>query len=134
MEAPGPKKSLSCRQYVRRPSGHRFDPKYIMKNIWFYSKSILIWRAIKSNDSKILIRCPTRLDSTAYQEVLEECLQDIYANDSVFMRDGAPYHTLRSTMLYLEKKKICLLSRISQNITKYLLIFNLCRTMMNMKY
>jgi len=87
-----------------------FDPKYIMKNIRFCSKSILIWWAIKDDDSKIIIRCPTRLDSTAYEEVLEEDLKDMHADDSFFMQDGAPCHTSLSTMLYLKNKKICLLS------------------------
>jgi transposase len=100
----------SYRRYVRRPDGHRFDPKYILKNVRFCSKSVLIWGAIKGDGSRILIRCPTRLDSTAYQEVLDEGLQDMYADDSIFMQDGAPCHTSRSTMSYLENKKICLLS------------------------
>ena len=64
---------------------HIFDPKYIMKNIRFCSKSIFILKAIKGDGSKILIRCPTRLNFTVYQAVLEEDLQDMYADDSVFM-------------------------------------------------
>ena len=50
------------------------------------------------------------MDSTTYQSVLEEGLQDMYADDFVFMQDGAPCHPLQYTMLYLKKKKICLLS------------------------
>ena len=64
----------------------------------------------KRDGRRILIRCPKSLDSTAYQEVLYEGLQDMYANDSIFMQDGAPCHTTRSTMSYLDNKKICLLS------------------------
>ena len=81
-----------------------------MKNIGFCSKSILIWGAVKGDGSKILIKCPTRLDFTAYQEVLDEGLQDMYADDSIFMQDGAPCHTSQSKMSYLDNKKICLLS------------------------
>ena len=98
----GSEKSISYRRYVRRPDGHRFDPKYLMKNVRYCSKSVLIWGVIKGDGSRILIRCPTRLDSTAYQEVLNECLQDMYADD------GASCHTSRSTMSYLDNKKICL--------------------------
>ena len=61
---------------------HRFDPKYIMKNIRFYSKYILIWGAIKGDGRKILIRSPTPFDSTAYQAVLEEGLQDMYPDET----------------------------------------------------
>ena len=105
----GSEKSISYRRYVIRPDGHRFDQKYIIKNIRFCSKSISICGPIKGDGSKILIRCPTLLDSTAYQVVLEEGLQDMYADDSVFMQDGAPCHTSRSTVLYLEKKKFVFL-------------------------
>ena len=77
-----------------------------MKNIRFCSKSSLIWRDLKGDGNKIIIRCPTRLDSTTNQAVLEEGLPDMYADDSVFMQDGASCHTSLSTMLYLEKKKL----------------------------
>ena len=56
-----------------------------MKNMRFCSKSIW-YIAVKGDGSKILIRCPTQLDSTAYQAVLEEGIQDMYADDSVFMK------------------------------------------------
>lgn len=102
--------SSSYHRYVRRPPGHRFDPKYTIKNVRHSSKSILIWGAIRGDGERILIRCPIRLDSSAYQLVLEEGLQDMYVDNSCFMQDGAPCHTSRSTMLYLEQKKICLLS------------------------
>jgi len=54
-----------------------------MKNIRFRIKFILIWGAIKGDGSKILIRCPTRLDSTAYQAVFEEGHQDMYAEENL---------------------------------------------------
>ena len=34
----------------------------------------------------------------------------MYADDSIFMQDCAPYHTSLSTMSYLDNKKIYLLS------------------------
>jgi len=106
----GSEKSISYRRYVRSLDGYRFDPKYIMKSIRFRIKSILTWGAIKGGGNKIIIRCPKRLDSNTYLTVLEEGLQDMHANDSVFMQNGTPWLTLRSIMSYLEKKKICLLS------------------------
>ena len=44
---------------------------------------------IKGDGSKILLRCPARLDSISFQAVLEEGLQDMYADDFVFMQNGA---------------------------------------------
>ena len=40
----------------------------------------------------------------------------MYADNSVFMQDGAPCHMLRSIMLYLEKKKICLDINVIKNM------------------
>ena len=103
--------SSYCR-YVRRPNGHMLELEYIMKNIRFCSKSILIRRSIKCDGSRILIRFSTRWDSIAYQAVLEEGFQYMYADDPVFMHDGTLCHASQSTMLYLEKNKIYLFSDI----------------------
>ena len=118
-------KSISYPRYVRRPDGHMFDPKYIMKSIRFCIKSILIWAAIKDDGSRIFIRCPTLLDSTPYQVVLEGGRQVMYANDSVFIQYGAPW----STMLYLEKKKICILSYWPPQSLNFNVIKNMCSIM-----
>ena len=59
---------------------------------------------IKGDGKRILIRCPTRLDSTAYQAVLEGGLQNMYADDSVFCairRDLQCYILKRKKIVFL---------------------------------
>ena len=48
---------------------------------------------------------------TSYQLLLEEVLLDMYADDSVFRQDGAPYHVSLFAISYLEQKKIVFLMR-----------------------
>ena len=57
----------------------------------------MVWGTIKGDGSRMLIRCPIRLDSISYQAVLDEGLRDILSEASIFMQDGAPCHRSRST-------------------------------------
>ena len=98
------------RRYVRRPVGTQFQNRYVTKTIRQGGFSILVWGCIKSNGSRILIRCPPRLDSLAYQSVLRQGLLPLYDNDMIFMQDGAPCHRSASTFNFLDKEKICVLS------------------------
>jgi len=65
----------------------------------------MVWGAIKGDGSRMLIRCPIRLDSISYQAVLDEGLRDILSEASIFMQDRAPCHRSRSTARYLGRKK-----------------------------
>jgi len=70
----------------------------------------MVWGAIKSDSSRILVRYPRRLNSTSYQDVLDPGLFQIYDSNSVFVQDNAHCHKSESTMKYLEKKHMYLLS------------------------
>jgi len=93
------------RRFVRRPIGTRFCNRYVTQTVKFGGPSILVWGAIKGDGTRLLIKCPIRLDSVKYQMVLEEALCKIYDSESVFMQDGEPCHQSKSTMKYLENKK-----------------------------
>ena len=66
--------------------------------------------AIKGDESRALINCPIKLNSDGYQNVLESGLAELYGDSDIFMRDNAPCHKSASTLVYLEKKNVCLLS------------------------
>ena len=70
----------------------------------------MVWGAIKGNGSRMLIKCPKNVNSSAYQAILVEGLKDIYESDSVLMQDGAPCHRSRSTIDFIEKSHICHIS------------------------
>jgi len=99
----------SRRKFVRRPIGQRFNHRYTCKTVR-HSFSILVWGLIKGDGSRMLVKCPSRLNSEGYQAVLKEGLFGIYGNESILMQDGATCHTSMSTREFLDHHKICLLS------------------------
>lgn len=98
------------RKIVWRPNGSRYKKNYTCKTVRYCKYSLLVWGAIKADGTKVLIKCPNRLDSLGYQGVLDEGLQSIYCTNSIFMQDGAPCHRSASTINYLDSKGVCMLS------------------------
>jgi len=98
------------RQYVRRPTGQRFNSQYTMKTVKYGGPSIMVWGAIKADGTKVLCRCPPILDSRNYQIVLDRELMHFLSTDSIFMQDGAPCHRSKTTLDYLDRRQVCLLS------------------------
>lgn len=98
------------REYVRRPQGSRYNPKYTTKTVKFGGKSLMVWGAIKEDGTRVLIRCPDRVNSFAYKDVLSKGLLPIYGAQNIFQQDGAPCHKSRLVSSFLDKKKICVLS------------------------
>jgi len=98
------------RRNVRRPICNRLSNKYICKIVKYGGFSIMCWGAILGDGSITLIRCPTRLDSDIYINILKEGLHNICKVDSIFMHDGALCHQSKMTSGYLNRTNICLLS------------------------
>ena len=98
------------RQYVRRPQGSRYIPKYTTKTVKFGGSSLMVWGAIKEDGTRILIRCPDRMNSAAYEEVLKKGLLPVYEPQNIFQQDGAPCHKSRLVTTFLDKAKICVFS------------------------
>lgn len=90
--------------------GCRFLNRYVTKTVKYGGGSIMVWGAIKGDGSRILIKCPMPMNSVNYQRVLDQGLSNIYEDGNIFMQDGAPCHTSKSTISYLDQKKICVLS------------------------
>jgi transposase len=98
------------RRLVRRRKGTRLQNNLVCKTMKYGGFSIMFWGAIKGDGSRTLIKCPIRLNSSAYQTVLESGLIGLYDSSETFMQDGAPPHRSASTLAYLERKNVCLLS------------------------
>ena len=97
------------REYVRRPQGTRYEDKYTMKTVKLGGKSLMVWGAIKEDGTRILIRCPDRMNSAGYAEVLQKGLFPIYEQQNIFQQDGSPCHKSGFVSSYLDKKLICIL-------------------------
>ena len=98
------------RVIVRRPVSARFVNRYVTKTVKFGGASVLVWGAIKADGSKILIKCPDRLNSINYQSVLNEGLFQLYDPENILMQDGAPCHKSKSTSDFLESKNVCVIN------------------------
>jgi len=98
------------RRYVWRPINARYNHRYTCKTVKYGGTSVLVWGAIRSDGNRILIKCPPRLDSLEYQHILSRGLPELYDSHLVFMQDGAPCHRSCSTMEFLDKENVCLLS------------------------
>jgi len=101
--------NVRCR-FVPRQKNCKYGMSYVVQTKKYGGIHIMVWGAINDDGSRILVRCHGRLNSTAYQDVLDAGLFQIYDSDSVFVQDNVPCHKSESTMKYLEKKHICLLS------------------------
>lgn len=98
------------RLHVRRPRNDRFNHRYTLKTVKYGGFSVMVWGAIKGDGSRILFKCPDRLKSDEYQQILSVGLREIYDKDNIFMQDGAPCHKSRSTIKFLDDNSICVMS------------------------
>ena len=98
------------RMLVRRRIGSRLQNNLVCRTMKYGGYSIMLWGAIKGDGSRVLIKCPRTLNSSGYQTVLDEGLTPLYDASNIFMQDNAPCHKSASTLAYLERKKVCLLS------------------------
>ena len=81
-----------------------------MKTVKYGGYFVLVLGAIKGDGSRMLIHCPDLIDSFSDHDVLDCGLTDILNDKSIFMNDGVLCHRSRSTVKYLEGRKICFLS------------------------
>jgi len=70
----------------------------------------MVLAAIIGDVSRVIVRSPNRLNSMIYQDVLESGLLKLNGSDSVFVQDKASSHKSRSTLTYLDNKKVYLLA------------------------
>lgn len=96
------------RIYIRRPIGSRIRPSYLSCTRKF-SKSIMVWGAIRGDGHTVLVLCDGNVDSQEYQRILSIGLPQIYKPRTLFQQDGATCHRSRSTSDFLARKKINLL-------------------------
>lgn len=95
----------NTRQYVRRCKGSRIQPNCISQTRKF-SKSLMVWGAIRGDGTRTLIRCDGNVDSFEYQRLLNLALPTIYTSRNLFQHDGASCHRSRSTTNFLAQKRI----------------------------
>ena len=104
---------------VRRSSSiSRYDPRFINRSVKFPPK-IMIWASIGNGKVGRLFFVPRnqKVNSEIYQEILKKHLKASMrmTRCTVFMQDGAPCHTSRSSMKWLEDNDIEVLDWVGQS-------------------
>ena len=106
---------------IWRKSHQRFSAGYT-KATRKFRRTIMVWLCICSSGDSILLLCPDRMDSSAYQsEILTPALSFIRKRatrrheDVVFMQDGATPHTSRCTLSFLQSHRVNLLQNWPPN-------------------
>ena len=98
--------------YVWRRKGEEFLPECCDRTVQ-HAASVMVWESMCWHGLGSLVKLEGRLDSTAYQQVLEEhMLTDAAAligDDFVFQQDNAPIYTSRSTRQWLRQHDVTLL-------------------------
>ena len=96
--------------YVRRPKNARYIEKYITKTFKHGLQSIMIWGAIRSDGSRVLVKCPKKVDAAAYKEILKRSFIPLCKKDDFIIQDNAPIHKAKESLKFIEDNKICYMS------------------------
>jgi len=124
----------STQRYVWRSRNCRYNSNYTCKTVKCDGISLLVWGAIRRDGQRNLIQCPPRFGLQEYQQISEKGLPALYTLQMMFMQDRAPCHSSSSTMGYLNRKTVCLLSdwpaqssslNISENYINYMTSFGM---------
>jgi hypothetical protein len=82
--------------FVRRPQGQRFNPKYTVSTVK-HSPKVMVWGSFSARGRGTLYFVPpvTTVNSAAYLDILEQKLKlgMQMCGCSMFMQDSAPAHT-----------------------------------------
>ena len=81
------------RQYCRRPSGARLDPRFTQKTVKFGGGKIMVWGYIQYGGAREICKVDGNIDSAKYQQILASQYIPNYKRGQIFQQDGAPCHT-----------------------------------------
>ena len=90
----------------RRRNGQRLQYNMVCHTMKYGGYAIMQRGAIKPDGSRALVKCPIKLNSEAYQNVLYAGLVKLYDSTDIFMQDNAPCHKSASTLAYLDQEKV----------------------------
>ena len=85
------------RTFVRRPSGKRNDPRYIMKREKFGCKRLMLWGKIISDGSRKLVKIYSNLNSSKCIQLLKDNLIPGLGEGEIFQHSEVPCHRSRTT-------------------------------------
>ena len=98
------------RQYVRRRSGARLNPKCVKKSVKFGGGSVMVWGMFSSAGVGPIIRIKGAVIANVYRNLLEQkvipSLKESPIQPAIFIHDYAPCHTTKRVKQYLTEENI----------------------------
>lgn len=102
----------SKKQYVRRPSGQRYGERFVVPTVK-HSESVMVWGCFswKGRGTLEFLNKNERMTSARYIEILQTKLPLIMNlhDCKIFMQDGAPCHTAKTSMAWFQANNISVL-------------------------
>jgi len=97
------------KRYVRRPTGKRFEERYITQTVK-HPSSVMIWGGMSVNETAGLFCLPpgTTMNGQKHVDLLKDKLELHVAvhKCTIFMQDGAPCHRSKTVTHFLKSKKV----------------------------
>ena len=87
---------------IFRRNGTRFLEKN-SKNLSSDKRSLMFWDAIRSDERKLLVKCPNKLNAVGCLEILKIYEEKMYFLDLIFQQDNAPVHKSKITAISSKK-------------------------------
>ena len=75
-----------------------------------WGSSLMVGGFMREDETKILIRCPDRLNFDGYMDVLNKEMLPTYGHKDIFQWDNAQYHKSRVVSYFMNNCRICCLS------------------------
>ena len=98
------------RQYVRRKTGDRLNPRCVKKSVKFGTGSVMVWGMFSSEGVGPLICINGTVNAKVYRNILvQQVIPSIRASPTelpIFMHDTAPCHTAKLVENYLQQEGI----------------------------
>lgn len=118
--------------YIRRPKGERFNPKYTVKTVK-HPPSCMVWGAITAHGGTglVVFGRNEKVNASCYLKVLEERVKlhmDI-TDTTIFQQDSAPCHTAKVVKKWFQDNDVELLEDWPSNSADLNVIENCWSTM-----
>lgn len=108
------------RRYAWRQKNTEFEEKHLLPTVKFGGGSIMLWGCVASAGTGNLVKIEGRMDSTQYQQILENNVQESVTKLKlrrgwVFQQDNDPKHCSKSTRAFMQRNKYNVLEWPSQS-------------------
>ncbi|GBN42076.1 Transposable element Tcb1 transposase [Araneus ventricosus] len=106
-------------QWIRRPQGNRFDPKYQIPTMKYRGGNVMVWRCVSRLGMGPLRRIQGIMDKFQCKDILEKTMRPYVRNslgrDLIFQQDNDPKHRSKCIHNWFSRRRVTLLDWPSQS-------------------